>query len=93
MSVAEIRMLRWISGNTRKDKIQTKENCLKIRVTPIDEKMRESCLSWFGHVHRITKNERVKKSELIQVERTKKHREIPKITLIEAVKRNCQLWK
>jgi hypothetical protein len=41
MSVGEIRMLRWISGNTRKDKIQTKENCLKIRVTPIDEKMRE----------------------------------------------------
>ncbi len=50
-------------------------------------------MSWFGHVHRITKNERVIKSELIQVERTKKHRGIPKITLIEAVKRNCQLWK
>ena len=42
MSVAEIRMLRWISGNTQKDRIQNEEIRLKIAVVPIDEKMGES---------------------------------------------------
>ena len=37
MSVAEMRMLRWISGNVRKKKIRVREIRLKIRVNPIDE--------------------------------------------------------
>jgi hypothetical protein len=41
ISVAEIRMLRWISGSTKKDVIQNEEIRLKIGVTLIDEKMRE----------------------------------------------------
>lgn len=45
-----MRMLRWISGNTWKDRIQNEEIHLKIGVVPIDEKMREDCLRWFGHV-------------------------------------------
>ena len=50
MSIVEMRMLRWISGNTWKDRIQNEEIHLKIGVVPIDEKMREDCLRWFGHV-------------------------------------------
>ena len=45
-----MRMLRWISGNTRKYRISNEEIYLKIGVTPIDEKMRESCLRCFGHI-------------------------------------------
>ena len=30
MSVAEMRMWKWIDGNTRKDEIQNEEICLKI---------------------------------------------------------------
>jgi hypothetical protein len=44
MSVVEMRMVRWISGNTRKYRIRNEKICLKIGVAPIDEKMRESCL-------------------------------------------------
>jgi hypothetical protein len=44
MSVVEMGMLRWISGNKRKDGIQNEEIRLKIRMAPIDEKMRESRL-------------------------------------------------
>ena len=50
MSIVEMRMLRWISGNTWKDRIQNEEIHLKIGLVPIDEKMREDCLRWFGHV-------------------------------------------
>ena len=52
MNVAEMRMLRWISGNTRIDRIQSEEIRLKISVTSIDEKMRESRLRWFDYVQR-----------------------------------------
>ena len=41
---------------------------LKIAAAPLDEKMRESCLRWFGHVQRRASNELVRKSELIYVE-------------------------
>ena len=52
MKVVEMRTLRWVSGNTRKDTIQNEEIILKIGVAPIDEKMRESHLKQFGHVQR-----------------------------------------
>ena len=87
MSVAEMRMLRWINGNTRKDRIRNEEIYLKIGVAPIDEKMIESNLKWLGHVQRISINASVRKSELIQVERIKKGRGRPKITLVEVIKK------
>ena len=48
--------------------MENEEIFLKIGVAPIDEKMRESCLRWFGHVQRRAINEPVRKSELIQVQ-------------------------
>ena len=47
-------------------------NVLKDRGSPIDEKMRESRLRWFGYVQRRASNVLVRKNELIQVEGTKK---------------------
>ena len=41
MSVAEMRMLRWMCGNTRRDKVRNKDNRTKIGVASIEEKMRE----------------------------------------------------
>ena len=40
MSVVGMRMLRWITENIRKDKLQNEEICLKIGMTPINENMR-----------------------------------------------------
>ena len=55
--------------------MENEEIFLKIGVAPIDEKMRESCLRWFGHVQRRAINEPVRKSELIQVEGMQKGEE------------------
>lgn len=50
MSVAKMRILRFINENTWKDRIRNEEIHLKIGVAPIDEKIKESHLKWFDHV-------------------------------------------
>ena len=63
MSIAK--NIRWISQNTQ-NMIRNEEIIrLKIWVTPIDEKMMESCLKWFGHVQRRAISAEIKKSVLI----------------------------
>jgi len=44
MSVAEMCMLRWMCGNTRKDKVRNEDIRTKIGVASIEEKMRENRL-------------------------------------------------
>jgi len=41
MSVAEMRMLRWMCDNTRRDKVRNEDISTKIGVISIEEKMRE----------------------------------------------------
>ena len=50
-------------------------------MAPIDEKIRVGHLRWFDQVQRRKINTPVRRSELIQVEITKKDRGRPKITI------------
>ncbi len=61
---------------------------LRNGVAPIDEKMRESSLIWFGHVQRRVIHAPMKKCNLIQVKGMKRDRWRLKITLMEVVKRD-----
>ena len=56
MEVAEMRMLRWMSGATRKDKIRNE--CIRgtVKVGPMSRKIQESRLRSFGHVERRSKD-------------------------------------
>lgn len=45
-----MRMLRWMGGHTKQDRIGNAIITEKIRMAPIAEMMVESYLRWFGHV-------------------------------------------
>ena len=42
--LAEMRMLRWMCGNTRRDKVRNEDIRTKIGIASIEEKMRENRL-------------------------------------------------
>ena len=72
MSVAEMRMFRWMCDNTRRNKVRNEDIRTKIGVVPIEEKMRENRIRWFDHVRRRltdASTRRVKPIKLGQVKR------------------------
>lgn len=65
MNVVEIRMLKWISENMRKDRIYNEEIHLKIKIVPIDKKIKDCHLRLFDQVKMITINKPLRKSDSI----------------------------
>ena len=45
-------MLRWICGHTRKDRVRNDHIRDRLGVAPIEEKLVQHRLRWFGHVQR-----------------------------------------
>ncbi|XP_015162155.1 uncharacterized protein [Solanum tuberosum] len=54
MHVAEMRMLRWMCGHTRSDKIRNEVIREKVGVASVVDKLREARLRWFRHVKNYT---------------------------------------
>lgn len=52
MDVAEMRMLRWMSGVTREDRIRNDYIRGSTKVVEISKKMQEGRLRWYGHLLR-----------------------------------------
>ena len=52
MEVAEMKMLRFAMGVTRKDKIRNEYIRSTVKVKQLGTKMREGRLRWYGHVMR-----------------------------------------
>ena len=49
MRVAKMRMINWMCGHMRSDRIRNGVIRGKIGVTPIENKIRNVRLRWFGH--------------------------------------------
>jgi hypothetical protein len=47
-----MRMLRWICGHTRMDRVRNDDIRDRLGVAPIEEKLVQHQLRWFGHVQR-----------------------------------------
>jgi hypothetical protein len=48
-----MRMLRWICDHTRRDRIQNDDIREKLGVAPVEEKLVQYRLRWFGHMQRM----------------------------------------
>ena len=74
MSAVEMRSIRWMCGNTRRDKVRNDDIRTKIGIVSIKENVRENCLWWFGHVRRTPTDAPVLRVECIKLGQVKKHR-------------------
>jgi hypothetical protein len=45
-------MLRWIYGNTRRDRVRNDDIRERLRVAPVEEKLVQHRLRLFGHIQR-----------------------------------------
>ena len=80
ISVAEMRMFRWMCDNTRRDKVRNEDIRTKIGVDPIEKKMRENRLRWFVHVRHRPTDVPVQRVERIKLGQVKKAQGRPKKT-------------
>jgi hypothetical protein len=80
MSVAEMRMLRWICGDTRKDRIRNDDIRDKFGVAPIQEKLVQHRLRWFGHIQRKSPEASIRSGILSRPENTIRGRGRPRLT-------------
>ncbi|XP_070049706.1 uncharacterized protein [Nicotiana tomentosiformis] len=63
MKVAKMRMLKWMCGRTRRDRIRNEVIRDKVGVASVEDKMQESRLRWFGHVKRRSIDAPVRRCE------------------------------
>lgn len=68
LHVNEMRMLRWMCGVTRLDRIRNEYVRGSLKVAPVNEKLRGSRLAWFGHVMRRNEWHVTKRSLNLNVE-------------------------
>ena len=86
-----MRMLRWMSGHTRRDKIRNECIRKKVGVAPIDEKITESRLRWFGHVRRRPTEAPVRRIDKLEDSPLKRGRGRPLTTLRDIIKKDLEI--
>jgi hypothetical protein len=64
LGVVEMRMLRWMYGQTRRDRVQNDDVQDRVGVAPIAEKLVQRRLRWFGHIQRRPPNAPVHSGQL-----------------------------
>ncbi|KAG2564542.1 hypothetical protein PVAP13_7NG090167 [Panicum virgatum] len=92
LSVAEMRMLRWFCGHTRRDRVRNEVIQDRVGVAPIEKKLTQHRLRWFGHIQRTSPEAPVCSGVLMRVDSVKRGRGRPKLTWDESVKRDLKEW-
>ncbi|KAL6517101.1 hypothetical protein OROHE_017807 [Orobanche hederae] len=90
MNVAEMRMLRWMCGHTKKDRLRNEVIREKVRVASIEDKMMENRLRWFGHVRRRPVDASVRRLESWGTSNIVKGRGRPKKTWIKLIENDMR---
>ncbi|KAF3662152.1 hypothetical protein FXO37_12577 [Capsicum annuum] len=90
MKVAEMRMLRWMCGLTRGDRVRNETIREKVGVTSVECKMWEARLRWFGHVKRRGMDALVRRCERLALDGFRRGRGRPKKYWGEVIRRDME---
>ena len=85
-------LLQWFCGHTRRDRVQNEAIRERVGVAPIEKKLIQHRLRWFGHVQRRPPEAPVRSGVLKRVDKVKRGRVRPKLTWDESVKRDLNDW-
>ncbi|KAM3340130.1 hypothetical protein P3S68_030000 [Capsicum galapagoense] len=90
MKVIEMRMLRWMCGLTRGDRVQNETIREMVGVTSVEDKMREVRLRWFGHVMRRGTDIPVRRCERLALDSFRRGRGRAKKYWKEVIRRDME---
>ncbi|KAM3394643.1 hypothetical protein P3S68_003646 [Capsicum galapagoense] len=90
MKVAKMRMLRWMCGLTRGDRVRNETIREKVGVTSVKCKMRKARLRWFGHVKRRGMDAPVRRCERLALDGFRRGRGRPKKYWGEVIRRDME---
>jgi hypothetical protein len=92
LSVAEMRMLRWICGHTRRDRVRNDDIRERLGVAPVEEKLVQHRLRWFGHIQRRPVEAPICNGVIRRTGNEKRGRVRPNLIWEEFVKRDLKDW-
>ena len=90
LKVAEMRMLRWMCGLTRRDRVRNEFIQEKVGVASMEDKMREVRLRWFGHVMRRCTDALVRRCERFAMDGFRRGRGRPKKYWREVIRHDME---
>ena len=79
-------------GYRRSDRVRNEPIKDRVGVAPIEEKLTQYRLRWFGHIQRRPPEAPVRSGVLKHVDKVKRGRGRPKLTWDESVKRDLKDW-
>ena len=88
--VAEMRMIRWMCGHTRSDRIRNGVIRGKIGVALIEDKIREARLRWFGHIKRRSMDAPMRRCENIDRLNCKRSRGMSRKSWSEVIRHDLK---
>ena len=80
LMVAEMRMIQWMCGLTRLDRIRNVTIRERVRVASLEERLRGTRLRWFEHIKRRSVNAPVRRCETISLSHIRRGRGRPKMS-------------
>jgi hypothetical protein len=90
--LAEMCMLRWICGNTRRDQVRNDDLRERLGVAPVEEKLVLHRLRWFGHIQRRPAEAPVHSRVIRRSGNEKRGRGRPNLIWEESMKRDLKDW-
>jgi len=91
LTVAEMRMLRWMCGHSGIDRIRNVVMRNSIEVAHIEDKLRESRLRWYGHVKIRSVDAPVRRCEKINISEGRTRRGRPNKSLDEVIREDLKV--